>query len=131
MIMPGIIELTALRYVPATWSFRFVGQDFTSADFAMEVRDFRDQGGSARIRLENATPWTEGVWVTVATEDGQTVSTVYVYINEATINSLPFTGTRGADQRFVWDLIIYKSDIGKGRWLEGPFIVHGGATQTL
>ncbi|WP_404415563.1 hypothetical protein [Brevundimonas vesicularis] len=130
MITPGRLDLTVQRWTPFVYQIDFEGLDFTGATMAMQVRLYRDAPGSPLIALANAAANAEGLSVSVATIDDTTVSTVQIRINETTAEGLLLNaGKPGDDVRLVYDLHITGGGFPKTRWLEGAFIIKGGATQ--
>lgn len=130
MMAAGRLSVLANRWQPNFITLDFVGYDFTGAAFKSQVRAYRDAPNPALITLENATAGTQGIScvVTVDDEDVPT-SALTLQFDETTIEALPFTNPKGTDLELVWDLTIDPADSEKLRWLEGPFIVHGGSTQ--
>ena len=128
MITAGQLSVLVNRWQPNKIEIDFVGYDFTGETFKSEVRAYRDAPDPALITLANAASPGEGISVTVVTTDGVPTSTVQIRINETTVEGLPFTNPKGTDLELVWDLVIGAGSA-KTRWLEGPFIVHGGSTQ--
>lgn len=131
---PGRLDLRAHRWTPFFYDIDFAGYDFSAATFALQVRSYRDQSGTALISLVNASAGSQGLSVTVVTTEGVPTSTVRIRINETTLEDLlPFaTNGRPADDPdvpLVWDLHITSSGLGKVRWLEGSFTIVAGVTQ--
>jgi len=134
MIHPGTRDLVAQRFTPFIHAIDFIGYDFTGATFKMEVRQYRDQAGAALISLIGASAGSEGISVSVATDDdGIPTSTVTIQIDEATLEAVlpyPDSGVKaGSDVALVWDIHITPSGGTKTRWLQGAFILAAGATQ--
>lgn len=129
MMLAGQLKVVVNRWQPNKVVVDFVGYDFTGATFKSQVRAYRDAPDPALITLENATAGSQGVSVAVVTTDGIPTSTVTLQYDEATIEGLPFTNPKGTDLELAWDLTIDPTSGDKLRWLEGPFIVHGGSTQ--
>lgn len=128
MMVAGKLALLVNRWQPNKIEVDFVGYDFTGQTFKAQVRAYQDAPDPALITLENAASPGEGISVTVVTTDGIPTSTIQLRINETTVEGLPFSNPKGTDLELVWDLTI-GSGSAKTRWLEGPFIVHGGSTQ--
>jgi hypothetical protein len=128
---PGTLPLTANRWTPFIYVIDFEGYDFTTADFAMQVRLRRDAPGDALVDLTNATAGSEGISVAVALDgDDVPTSTVTIQIDEATLEPLLLNaGKAGADQALVWDIHIEDAGLPKQRWLQGPFTLAAGSTQ--
>ena len=129
MMAAGQLKVLVNRWQPNKVVIDFVGYDFTGAAFKSEVRAYRDAPDPALITLENATAGSQGISVVVTTDGGVSTSTVTLQYDEATIEGLPFSNPKGTDLELVWDMTIDPTDSEKLRWLEGPFIVHGGSTQ--
>lgn len=130
MMAAGRLSVLVNRWQPNFIEIDFVGYDFTGATFKSEVRDYWDAPDPARIVLSNAPAGTQGISVAVVTTDSIPTSTVTLQFDETTIEGLPFSNPRGTDPEFVWDLTIDPTVGEKLRWLEGPFVVHGGSTQS-
>jgi len=135
MILPGKLDLTALRWVPFSYDLDFPGYDFTGAIFAMHVRQYRDAPGAPLLSLlGGAAPLQDGISVPeVAVVNGITTSTVRIYIKQETLWAiLPFPASglkAGDDVRLVYDLQVAGGGLPKSRIIEGAFIIHPGATQ--
>ena len=91
----------------------------------MQVRAYRDQGGSPLLNLSNGA----GVTISTDTLDGFLSSVIAISISETAIESLPFTAPQGGDLRLFYDLVIQTGALGKVRWVEGEFTVRAGVTQ--
>lgn len=129
MMAAGRLSVLANRWQPNFITLDFVGYDFTGAAFKSQVRAYRDAPDPALITLQNATAGAQGISCVVVTEGSVATSTVTLQFDETTIEALPFANPKGTDLELVWDLTIDPTDGAKLRWLEGPFIVHGGSTQ--
>lgn len=129
-MQPGTLPLRAQRWTPFVYTIDFIGQDFTGAAFAMEVRLRPDAPGSALITLAGASAPSQGISVTVATVDGVPTSSVEIRIDETTLEGvLPNAGKAGADVVLAWDIHITFGGGLKTRWLQGSFTIEPGVTQ--
>lgn len=130
MITPARVDLVAQRWSPFVDVTAFEGFDFSDATFAMHVRAYRDAPGDPLISLANAASNAEGVSVSVATVEGDPVSSVQIRINETTLEALLLNAAgAGKDIALVYDLHITSTGLGKVRWMEGSFTIRAGATQ--
>ena len=130
MITPGKTDLVAQRWTPFVDQTDFAGLDFSAATFAMQLRLYRDAPGSALVSLANAASNAQGISVSVATVEGELLSTVQIRINETTIEGLLLNSAgAGKDVSLVYDLHITGGGLEKTRMLEGAFIISAGATQ--
>lgn len=132
MITPAHVPLVAQRWSPFVDITAIEGFDLSAATFAMHVRLYRDAPGDPLISLTNAASNAQGVSVSVATVEGQPVSSVQIRINETTLESLllnPTAAETGKDVGLVYDLHITTAGLGKVRWMEGAFMIRAGATQ--
>lgn len=129
MMAAGKLSVLVNRWQPNFIELDFVGYDFTGATFKSQVRAYPDAPDPALVTLENASAGTQGISVAVVTTEGVPTSTVTLQFDEATVEGLPLSNPPGTDVELVWDLTIDPTDSPKLRWLEGPFIVHGGSTQ--
>jgi hypothetical protein len=129
-MQPGTLPLRAQRWTPFVYTIDFVGQDFTGATFAMDVRLRPDAPGSALIALAGASAPTQGISVTVATVSGVPTSSVEIRISEATLEGVLLNaGKAGADVVLAWDIHITFGGGLKTRWLQGSFTIEPGVTQ--
>lgn len=133
-MIPGTLPLVVQRGTPFVYHIEFPGLDISEADFAAQVRLYKDQPGAPLINLAKAHPLAEGLSATLSTSDETGLaSTLQVRINETTIeNLLPFpaNGTEPNERiSLVWDLHMTISPIGKRRWLEGSFVIAPGVTR--
>jgi hypothetical protein len=132
---PGKLDLRAYRWTPFVYALEFPGYDFSAADFALQVRAYRDATGGALVNLTTqVNPAAQGVSVSVETVEGVSTSLLQIRINETTIEGLLPLATSGRpsddpDVPLVWDLHITTSGLGKRRWLEGSFTIMAGVTQ--
>lgn len=152
MIQPGRLDLAGDRWVAMVRSLSFVGEDFTDAVFAMQVRRTADTIGTPLVSLTTVeTSASEGVRLDYAgtdtianhiTEgrledvpngfdaaDSIALSVVSFRINETTMEGLPFPDERGDDAVLAWDLHITPSGELKDKYLGGTFTVRAGVTQ--
>lgn len=130
----GHLDLRAERWTPFIYDIDFEGFDFTGGSFKVQVRQNRDDSGSALIDLAGATAGSQGVSASKVTVDGITTTTLRIQIDEATIEGvLPASSNgRPADDRdvpLVWDLHVTPSGGIKTRWVEGSFTIVAGVTQ--
>lgn len=129
-MQPGTLHLQAQRWTPFVHTTDFVGQDFTGATFAMQVRLRRDAPGAALITLGNATAPNEGISVSVSTVSGVPTSTMEIRIAEATLEPILLNaGKAGADVVLAWDIHITFGGGLKTRWLQGSFTIEAGVMQ--
>lgn len=146
------VDIYADRWTPFVKSVAFIGFDFTSGTFAMDVRTSRDAPGAALIALTTQTlASAQGVRLSYSGTDtvsahisagrltevppGMTTSTsvllsvLTIRINETTLEGLPFPQERGDDLELVYDLHVTPSGDDKKVFLRGKFFVRAGATQ--
>lgn len=138
MLQTATVDLTANRWEPFVDPTDFEGYDYSAATFAMQVRLYRDAPGDPLISLTNATAGSQGVSVSVATDDDdQPISTVTIQIDEATLEAvLPFAVTSGSPNRkagtdleLYYDLQITGGGHTKLRRMEGTFTIKAGVTR--
>lgn len=131
-IIPVPEDLRAYRWQPFLEPFPIEGIDLTGAVPKMEVRPYRDAPGPALISLAPAAAGTQGLSITVETINGMPKSTIWVCIDELTIEQLlPFPASSvepGADVPLVYDIHLTVTALGKRRWFEGAFTIVPGAT---
>lgn len=128
MIQPATLPLVGHRWVPFKFEIDLEGLSLTGATFAMGVRASRDATAAAVTLATTVSP-AEGISVSVATVDGQPVSTIQIRINETTMEGMPAATEVGDDLVYFWDMHITPSGGSKAVYFEGPFTVKGGATQ--
>lgn len=127
MITPARVDLTAQRWTPFVDVTAIEGFDLSMATFALQIRLYRDAAGAPLISLVNAASNAQGISCSVATIEGQPVSSVQIRINETTLESLLLTP--GKDVSLVYDLHATSAGLDKVRWMEGTFLIRAGATQ--
>lgn len=129
-MQPGTLPLRAQRWTPFVYSIDFVGQDFTGAVYAMDVRLRPDATGSAIISLAGSVAPAQGISAAVTTLGGIPTSTVEIRIAEATLEAILLNaGKAGADVVLAWDIHITFGGGLKTRWLQGSFTIEPGVTQ--
>jgi hypothetical protein len=136
MIAPATVLLRARRGSPFVDFIQVRGADLTGAAAAMQVRLYTDAPGDPLIDLTLTTAPDEGLSIEVETVEGVPVSTLWIRIDETTLeDTLPFIGgdgqpTRkaGTDVSLVWDMPITPSGGIKGVWFRGDFIIEGAVT---
>lgn len=131
MAIAAKVDLRADRWTPFARTIRFEGFDLTEADLRMQVRLYANQRGLPLIDLTmQSTLSAEGIkLVMVEQENGVSVSTIALRINESTMEGLPFSGELGTDSRLAWDMHVTPAGALKERWLFGDFVVVAGVTQ--
>lgn len=129
---PGTLNFDILRNQPFLDTIRFRGYDFTGATMAMQFRQYRAAEGSPLISLVNATAGSQGLSVVVTTEDGVTISTVTIQIDEATVDAVlpwPANGQKfNTDVTTYHDLKITGGGLTKQRWVQGIAMIREGVT---
>jgi hypothetical protein len=63
---PAVIPITADRRVPYVEPFAFIGNDLTSAVFAMQVRETKDTAATPLLNLANAGAGVTGIQLSYA-----------------------------------------------------------------
>jgi hypothetical protein len=151
MLQPANLPIRADRWVSCVRTIAFVGFDFTGANFRMEVRDYPDQTGTARIALAKVTSEVQGIRLAYAGSDtvlnhitaGRlravptdmeptdtvALSQLRIRIDKANIQALPFPSERGDPVDFAYDLHITPSGGDEDVWAYGLFTVVAGVTQ--
>lgn len=152
MQSPGNLPLEDDRFSPFERWLAFVGMDFTGATFKAQVRARKDGGALYATLNTVTTPTTEGIRLLYAgtdtitnhiaagrleeappgyeASDAVALSWVYMRINEATMEAMPYGTERGDDADFLWwDMLITPSGGSKDQWLYGAFKVRAGATE--
>jgi len=124
---PAQVDLVAERGTPFVDVTTFEGFDYSAATFVLEVRDYLDKSGAARVALGNAAPTAQGISVSVTTTNDIPSSDIQIRINETTIEGLPFTTPRGGDLVLQYALDIDGGGHGKVRRMKGAFIVKASA----
>jgi hypothetical protein len=150
MLRPAKIDLRADRRVPFVRIFAFVDFDFTGASFKMEIRDYPDASGSARITLNTVSSEVQGVRLLYGASDtvqdhilaGRLtaippglqlttpvfVSQVKVRIDKANVTALPEPAELGDDIDLAYDLHITPSGGDEDVYASGLFTVVAGVT---
>lgn len=130
MLKPGNLPLSADRQTPFVCTLTFQGIDLTDAVMKAQVRDRKD-GGTVRADLALVTMAnTEGLrLLSAGAVDGVMTSLVYLRINEATMEAMPFGTEIGDDLGLWWDMHITPSGGVKENYLHGAFTVRAGVTQ--
>ncbi|SFS42138.1 hypothetical protein [Brevundimonas viscosa] len=130
MITPARVDLVAQRWTPFVDVTVFEDFDFSAATFAMHIRVLPDAAGDPPVSLANAASNAQGISVSVATVEGQTLSSVQIRINETTIEGLLLNAAgAGKDVTLYYDLHITGGGLEKTRMMEGKFIIKPGVTQ--
>lgn len=123
------VPLDADRWTPFAQTFRFRNIDLSGAAFEAQVRLTGDTPGEPLVDLATVTTDAEGLrLISVADESGVTVSTVSMFIAEATMEALPNADEIGNDLVLAWDMHITLAGL-KQKRLYGPFTVKAGVTQ--
>lgn len=129
---PGRFDMAVYRNQLAKITIDFVGYDFSSATFAMQVRLYRGVTGTPLFNLVNAAAGAEGISAGVVTTGGVPTTSVTIQLAEATIDAAvpwPANGLEpGTDVRLKYDLQITPAGGTKQRWLEGDFMIIEGVT---
>lgn len=148
----GRLDLEADRWTAFAETWRFSGEDWTGATLLAQVRLYNDAPGSALIDLTTVTSSSaEGLRIIYAgtdtvgnhvtagrlpavpdgmpESDSLALTLIGIRINETTMEAMPFSGERGGDGVFVWDLHVTPAGGLKQKVLGGRFIVQAGATQ--
>lgn len=119
---PGWRPLVADRWEPFAEPLEFEGYSWSGATFVGQVRAVRDSGGAPLATFSFTAP-------TVVTEDSVPVTKTTMSLTESTVEGLPMPAVAGEDIALWYDVLVTPSGGTKFRALEGPFIVHAGATQ--
>ncbi len=127
MIPVAHVDLLAHRGVPFTDTTDFYGQDYSAADFRVELRRYRDAPEAVLILSTQTNLNAQGISVSVASEDGVPVSSVRIRINETTIEGLQFTSPRGGNLVLQYALDVTGGGLGKHRRMQGAFTVEASA----
>lgn len=133
---PGTVDLRIQRWAPYRDFIEVRGVDLTGATLAMQLRLYRDAPGDPLVSLATTASPAEGLSVEVATVDGMPVSTIWIRINETTIEGvLPFTVTAGSPNRkagsdvtLAHDIVLSGTGIPKARWFQGTATIEAGVT---
>lgn len=156
MFGTGTLALAANRWTPFVHTIAFLGYDLTGADFAMQIRDYRDGGaeradlatvggvgiegitlvyaGTATVAVHIAAGRLEAIPDGYAEDDDLTLTLLSIRLNEPTVEGMPFAGVDGEgevgeDLDLYWDLLITPAGGVKFRALEGVFTIKAGVTQ--
>lgn len=149
------IDLVGDRYTPFSESLVFFGFDFTSASFAMQVRDSWN-GGTLRadlattvsssaqgVRMAYAGTATIADHITAGrvsladataagyiSTDSVLLTHLTLRINESTMEAMPLADPdANEDLELVYDLHITPSGSSKAVFVRGTFTVRAGSTQ--
>lgn len=125
MIQPALVDLRAFRGVPFSDTTDFEGQDYGTAAFRMELRDYRDSP-ALLVGLNNSGSG-EGISCIVYQTEAGPVSSVTMRINETTLEQLSFSNPRGGDRVMVYALDVTGGGLGKHRRMYGKFILEASA----
>lgn len=130
MESPGRLDFGADRFTPFIRTLTFRGIDLTGAVMVAQVRSRKD-GGALYADLETVlTANTEGLrLVSAGTVEGVVTSEVYMRINEATMEAMPYATERGDDHPIWWDMHITPAGSVKQKYLYGTFTVRAGVTE--
>lgn len=137
MFAKARVRLLADRWTAYSRIVRFVGVDFTGADFALQVRTSRDQV-PAPLALANLSKVTtvgaEGVrFVGVTTADGVPTSELHIVIAKATMAAMDVaadSGLAGSDGTAFYDLVIAPTNAAAFVAMAGEFVIEAGSTQS-
>jgi len=134
------LPLVANRWATFVYVIAFQGLNLTGIGMDAAIRVVRDGTGVPLISLAGAPDATsQGIFLlSEGNEDvdfGERigvltvpVSYVQLWIDDTTLNALPFPAERGEDLDLFWDLRIFTSATDKYRAVEGTFTVHAGVT---
>lgn len=135
MIIPANLPFAADRFTPFRTTINVVGEDLTDAVMEAHVRTQKDQPGDPLANLDAAaTIADEGLFlVSVATVDGESVSTVSMHIDQETMEAWPIPGLDaegelGDDLACWWDLHITPDGGLKRVYASGTFTLRAGVT---
>lgn len=135
MLIPADLPLTAYRNVVYQDAIAIEGIDLTGADLLMQIRIERDAAGPALIELEPVVDITteEGLFLSVATVDGELVSTIQIHIAYNTLQTVADavlgTALAGEDCVLKYDLITTGIGAAMQMFCRGTFTIEGSVTR--
>lgn len=131
----GVLDIPVNRGTPFSDDIPCEGYDFTGGTFLLQVREYKGAPGAPLLELTNTTAPAQGISVSVEVVDGLPISTLFIRINETTIEALrPFAvdgsgrpnRTPASDVVLAYDMHVTATGYPKDRLLEGQFIILEG-----